>query len=673
MAEGRFSIETVFKAVDRMTAPVNRMSNRVGRATRRMQRGIDRLAMRAQFLNKTFKAAIAVGAVGGLFLMQSAMASTITTGVKLEQTLVNAAAKFPGGIKKGTKEFELLERTAMQVGKTTEFTASQAAEGLNFLAMAGFNAETSVAALPLVVDLATAANTDLARATDIASDALGAFGLATDDAAQLQKNLTRINDVMAKTVTTSNTDMEQFFETIKLGAPIATAAGASIETFSAMAGTLANSGIKASVAGTTLKNVFVRLAAPVGAAAKQLKRLGVETQDSEGNLRDSLDILGDLEKQLKGLGSAERSKVLFDIFGKIPLAGVNVLLDAGSDKLKEYRRQLEGATGASKEMAATMRDTLQGRINTMKSAFEGLQITIFKLEDTAFGGLIERITEVIRSIDSAIFKNQEFSKSVLDNIIKTLLGAAGVFLQLLVVIGTVKFAIVLLNTVIAIGRGIWLGYLAAVWLVKGALLLLKGVLVVVKLAMVAFNIVMALNPIGLVVLAIFALIGVGILLVKHWDTVKEFFLFLWDVFKKNPISTLLAIFFPFLALPILLIKNWRIFRDFIVKTWDLIVEKTMKAINMIKGPLGVIAKPLKALTSGVGGLIKNVFTSEPSDQPEPQAPQVVSPEAGTAKLIDEKSTTNKTELTIKDETGRAEMNGKPGTGVSFNLAESGAF
>jgi len=472
MAAGRFSVEAVFKAIDKISAPVSRMQNRIGKFSRKARESLKRLNQQTSLLGKGFKTALGVaGIAGGLFLMQSAMRSAIVTGVQFEQTLVNAAAKFPEGIRKGTAEFKRLEDTARRIGATTEFTASQAAGGLNFLAMAGFNAEQSVSALPGIVDLATAAQIDLARASDIATDTLGAFNLTSKDSVQLTKNLARVNDVMAKTTTTANTDMEQLYEAMKEGGAIATTSGASIETFSAMAGVLANAMIKGSMAGTTMKNVFTRLAHPVGNAAKLLKKMRVATKDSNGNMRDTFDILGDLEKGLKGLGTGERLAVLTEIFGKIPLAGVNVLLATGADRLKQYRGELEGATGASKEMASVMRDTLQGRFNTLKSAAEGLGLTIFEGLKPSLEAGVTKLTEIVRATDQFIQRTKDVIPVVLE--------------------------------------------------VGGNILKAIGILLALKLALIAINIVMAANPFGLIVTAIALLIAFAPTLIKNWDKVTD--------------------------------------------------------------------------------------------------------------------------------------------------------
>jgi TP901 family phage tail tape measure protein len=615
---GRFSVEAVFKAIDRVTAPVNRMQNRVGKFTRGMRRGFTRLNRSVdKFAKGVKRGAIAVAAA--LAVSSAAMANVIGTGAEFEQTLVSAAAKFPGEIRKGTEAFIALEDAAKKTGATTEFTASQSAEALNFLAMAGFNAESSIAALPGVVDLATAAQVDLATATDVASDTLGAFGLATKDVIQLGKNLARVNDVIAKTTTTANTTVETLFETIKDGAPVATTAGASIETFAALAGELANAGIKGSKAGTTLKNMFLSLSAPGTKAAKILRRMGVATKDANGDMLDIIDILGDLDGRLAGLGTADRSGVLEGIFGKIPIAGVNILLKSGTDRLKEYRKQLEGASGASSTMASVMRDTLQGRLNSLNSAVEGVKISIFSLTSGPLSDAVDKMTEWVRVNEQAIATN----------IGETLAGII------------INFENIVL----------WTGRIA-----KGlvAFFALVAVLKTVALVLTVINLLAAANPIGLIVLGIVGLIALlslgALLLMKNWEPIKQFFKDLWGD---------------------------------VVQCFDEGVAKIKAIIAKVKGLVDSVTGFTKELGADIGGGVfdavqgaKSFLGSGDDDSAEqrtgPTGPQVVSPQDRVARSIEEQRTTSTAEVTIKDETGRAEVTGgRLGTGLQ--LQQSGAF
>jgi len=627
----KFSIEAIFKGIDKITAPVSRMSNSVGKFARSAKANLVSIGNSVNNLSKKFSKVLAVSATAGFLALNLAAKDAVVTGMQFEQTIVSAAAKFPGEIKKGTKEFELLEAAAKKTGKETEFTATQSAEAINFLAMAGFNAQMSIAALPGVVDLATAASIDLARATDIATDTLGAFGLATEDPIKLSKNLARVNDVLAKTTTTANTNMEQLFEAIAEGGPVAKSAGASIETFTTLAGKLANAGIKGGEAGTTLKNVFLRLAAPVGGAAKMLKRMGVATKDNEGNLRDVIDILGDLEKGVKKFGTAEQAAILEEIFGKIPIAGVNVLLGTGAEKLKEYRKQLEAATGSSNKMASTMRDTLQGRVNSLKSAFEGLQLTIFGLEKGPFSDFVEKITETVRTIDSAISTNQDLAQSFVSDINNVLSGS-------IKIIGMFIAAMIALKGIILFTNAAIIVFKTTMFAVKAAMLLFQGVLVVAKVAMFALNAVMMANPLLAISIAIAALI-IGItLLVKNWETVKAV----------------------------------------VSDVWDSITAKVKDSIDAILNFISGVTTPFKDLFSGISGIGEkfSFLFGKPEEEKkggEAKKPEMTTKEERISTAINEKVTEKSSTLLIKDETGRAELSTPTGNGSKIRLATSGGF
>lgn len=594
---GRFSVEAVFKAVDRVTAPVSKMQNRVGKFTRSMSRGFNKLNRSVdKFAGGVKKAALAT--VAALALSGTAMANVIGTGADFEQTLVSAAAKFPGEIRKGTEAFKMLEDAARKTGATTEFTASQSAEALNFLAMAGFNAEQSVAALPGVVDLATAANIDLATATDVATDSLGAFGLMTNDATKLGKNLARVNDVIAKTTTSANTTVEAMFETIKKAGPVAVSAGASIETFAALTGELANAGIKGSEAGTTLKNMFLKLAAPSTKGASLLKRFGVATQDANGDLLDIVTIMDSLGKGLDGLGTAEKAGVLEGIFGKIPIAGVNVLLKSGTKRLNEYREQLEAASGASSEMAGVMRDTLQGRLNSLNSAIEGVKISMFAMTSGPLSDAVDKMTEWVRANEAVIATNiGEFLLGIINNFEN----------------------IVTWVTRIGIALGVFFTF--------------SMIIKTITLLMTAFNLVMMLNPLGLMVLGVTALIAGFTALVVWIDDISAGFESLPGIIK------------------------------FILAPIGLLID----AIKYVKDNWSSISSAASGIASFVG-----LGDDEDEAAPGATGPQIVTPQERVARTIEESRKTSTSEVTIKDETGRAEVTGGS-LGAGLQLQNSGAF
>ena len=615
--------------IDRATKPISKIQQGMTRFTKITGRQVIALNQKMAQFSGAAISRVGTVAVGGLSL---ALADGARKAIDFEQTLVNASAKFPSGIKKGTEAFNALERAARKTGATTEFTSIQSAEALNFLAMAGFNAEQSIAALPGIVDLATAAQVDLAEATDIATDSLGAFGLATKDPTKLAANLARVNDVLAKTTTTANTNMEAMFETIKTGGPVATSAGASIETFAAFTGKLANAGIKGEQAGTTLKNVFLNLAGQTPKATKALKTLGVTTTDQAGNLRDVIDIFEDINKgiQREKLGTAETAAVLKDIFGKIPIAGVNVLLKEGADNLRQYRKELEGATGASSAMAKQMRDTLKGAINSLLSAFEGLQITIFKLNDGSFAGLVERVTGVIRGLDEWIQKNQELAKGIVEDVINALSGVLKIMGLIIVTFTAWKIGVLAMNAVM-------IGFNAVLLISKGILLGIKAVIIAVKIAQIAWNLAMSLNPIGVIIALVGALVIAGELLLQNWDSVADFF----------------------------------------VNLWDQIGSAFSTGIDFVMG----IIKPFQQAISGIGGLFEKFGISFGGTETQgggtspgaATSPQVVTQAATTRALLEQRTEeTSRAEVLIKDETGRGQLTTRGSApGVKISMINSG--
>ncbi len=607
---GRFSVEAVFKAVDRVSAPVSRMQNKVNKFTRSMENGLHRVNKKMDSLGDGIKKG-AVAATAAFGTVSIAMADTIRTGATFEQTLVNAAAKFPGEVRKGTPAFKMLEDAARKTGASTEFSASQAAEALNFLAMAGFHAEAAVSALPGVVDLATAAQVDLATATDVASDSLGAFGLMTKDSVQLGKNLAAVNDLIAKTTTSANTTVELMFDTIKEGGPVATAAGASMQTFAALTGELANAGIKGGKAGTVLKNMFIRLQAPTGAAAKVIDRLGIKLTDQDGKMRDITEIIGQFNKATKDMGASQKAAALQAVFGMEAIAGVNVLMQSGEERLKAYRAQLEAAGGASSKMAATMRDTLQGRLKGLMSAIEGVKVSIFSMNEGPLSEVVDRMTAWVRANGELIASNiGNFLKMIIENF----------------------------ESIVTWGKRIGIAL--------GVFIALTTLLKTFVLTMTAVNLVMAMNPIGLLVLGITALIAGFTALVVWIDDVAAGF------------DSLPGIVQVILAPINLLIKAIKWIKD------------NIGAITDIEVPsVGDIGNKLADVGSG----IKSFFGFGDEDETKPvkqTATQMVSPQERISRSIEEKKTS--AEVTITDRTGTAELTNST-MGSSLKLQQTGGF
>jgi TP901 family phage tail tape measure protein len=437
-------VTTAFRGKDEMSAAFKSMGAGANRFGKKASRSFKKAANDALSFKKIVGGVLTAGLLQkGIGQLNRGIEGTIDNFIRFDHAATLAAAKFPEGIKRGTREFKELKKVARDVGATTQFTATQAAEGLDFLAMAGFDSKQAMESLPRIVDLATVANMDLARSTDIASDALGSFNLMTKDSAQLSKNLARINDVFAKTVVTANTDMEQLFETMKKSGPVVTASGHEIETFAAIAGKMASSGIKAGDSATAMKNMFLRLQAPVGKGATLLKKLNIQTQDSSGNFRDIFDILEDFNKATREMGTAQRSAALDTIFGKRAIAGVSILLNEGSDSLRKYRELLKQAGGEAGKMSKDIRDSLQNRLESLNSAALELGFKFLDAFASKFPDGIDGAIAAVRKFDVSpiVFEIKNIGKTVkemVNNTKKLIEDYKGVFVALGTVIAGIK-------------------------------------------------------------------------------------------------------------------------------------------------------------------------------------------------------------------------------------------
>lgn len=505
-----FKIFAVFGARDKQSKAFNKMGKNAKRFGETSSRAFKKASKSARGFDSVTKSILKAGAVQKVLQGISTGVVAVTTDfLNFDNAILSASAKFKGldlTTKAGIKTLGELKKTARLVGRDTEFNAAQAAGGLDFLALAGFNAQQAMTLLPGVTNLATVAQVDLATATDIASDSLGAFGLMTKDNAKLAENFTRVQDVMAKTTATSNTNLIDLFEAVKKGAPDFTAAGQSIETFSTLVGAMANSGIKGAEAGTKLRNFALRLSNPTSKAATQIENLGIKVADSEGNFRDMLDIIDDVIKGTSKMGSVQRTAALATIFGARQTGGLNVILKDGTQQLRSYRDMLIASKGAAEKMATIMRSSLMNRLKSLGSAATEVGFQLFSAFDKQGATAIETLTQAVRKIDLAPFiagiKNAwENGKLLLD-----------VIEPFTFLIPTIVTSWLAWNAVLKAQAAI-----GAIQMLFAMTKAIQGATVAQKL----FNLAMSANPIGLVVVAVAGLIALTFTLVKNWDAISD--------------------------------------------------------------------------------------------------------------------------------------------------------
>lgn len=384
-------------------------------------------------------------------------AAVIKIGLDFDKSMRNVSA-LSGAT---GASLEKLRDQAKELGRTTVYSAVQAADAQSKLAMAGWEVEEIFSALPGILDMAAAGGLDVAASADIASNMMDAFALSADQSG-------RVADVLTNTFTSSNVDLLMLADTMKYVAPIAETAGWSLEATAAAAGLLGSKGIQGSMAGTALKKALSTLVSPTDEVATALEGLNIRAIDTEGAILPLADILEQFEVGLEGLGKAEKAGLIMEIFGERAGPSMAALLGFGSEALREFAEANENAAGKAEETA----DVMITPWERFKSAAQGAAIAISE------SGLLDSFTKLLeKALIPMAQKIAEMDPAQLDALTKALIGVATVG-PLLVGAGSV---------------------VTAVGVLAGAASALTG-------------------PWGI---AIAAVVGGGALLIANWDKIKN--------------------------------------------------------------------------------------------------------------------------------------------------------
>ena len=298
-------------------------------------------------------------------------------------------------------DFSALTEKAKEMGSITQFSATQAGQGLEYMAMAGWKTDQMLSGLPGIMNLAAASGEDLGRVSDIVTDALSAFGLQAEDSAHFA-------DVLAKAATNSNTNVGLMGETFKYVAPIAGALKYSVEDVGLAIGLMANSGIKASEAGTSLRSIFVRMSAPPADAAKALNALGVSIKNTDGTVKPFRQTMSDLRKAFAGLSEVDKADFASKIAGQEAMSGLLAIVNASDSDFEKLEDALDHSDGAAAKAAATMNDNLKGALVSLSSAWESFQIEIMS------GKAGEGIRSFVEGVRDDVTRFKDYIKDGLD-------------------------------------------------------------------------------------------------------------------------------------------------------------------------------------------------------------------------------------------------------------------
>lgn len=293
------------------------------------------------------------------------------------------------------EELEQLREKAKEMGATTSFSATESAQALEYMAMAGWKTEDMTNGLAGVMNLAAASGEDLASVSDIVTDAMTAFGMSADKS-------TYFADVLAKTASNANTNVGMMGETFKYVAPVAGAMGYSIEDMSTAIGLMANSGIKGSQAGTALRSTITRLAKPTKQSAAAMDALGLSITNSDGTMKSFMDIMLDMREGFSGLTEDEKASYAAMLGGQEAMSGLLAVVNSSDEDFKKLTDSIKDCDGAAEEMAKVRLDNLQGDVTIMKSAFEAAQIAISEKLSPVLRKVVGKITEWIPKIQAKL-------------------------------------------------------------------------------------------------------------------------------------------------------------------------------------------------------------------------------------------------------------------------------
>ncbi|EOZ7948977.1 phage tail tape measure protein, partial [Escherichia coli] len=493
------SDNTIQQAI-RRTEQYNNQLERERQALARVTRARERYSRAQETAGKlktggalAIGAAAAGGYAAGRFLQPA-------IGFGKEMSRVQALTR----IDKNSPQFKALREQALKLGSETQFTASDAASGQSFLAMAGFTPQAIQAALPGVLNMALAGGVELGETADIGSNILTQFNLTADQ-------MDRVGDTLTAAFTRTNTDLRALGETMKYTGPVAAKLGISLEEAAAMAGMLANNGLRGSDAGTAMRASLSRLASPPKAAADALKELGVSVADARGKMRPMEDVLLDLYKATQKYGQVDQVSFFKDIAGEEAFVGLQTLVAAaGSGELQKLTRELQGARGEADRVAKVMADNLDGDLKNLDSAWEGLRIRISDLVDGPLRSVTQWLTRVLEKITSLAQAHPVLTRQ--------LLIAGGALLAMTATVGSLSLAIGVLAGPLAklrLGFSLLTGSMNAVRLLPALWGMVTG-----SVSLLGGAIGALFSPVGLIVAA---LAGAAVLIWKYWDPIRAFF------------------------------------------------------------------------------------------------------------------------------------------------------
>lgn len=542
-------------------------------------------------------------ATAGIAVAAGAVKDFCSEVVEIGQTFETSMSKVSALSGATGDDLATLEAKARELGASTTFSASQAADALGYMALAGWDTEQMLAGVGSVLTLAQAGEMELAAASDLVTDYLSAFNMEASETA-------RMVDVLAYAQANANTTVEGLGMAFKNCAANANAAGMDVETTSAAISMMANQGLKGSEAGTALNAVLRDMTAKMEDGAIAIGEQSVAVMDAEGNYRDFTDILADVQAATNGMGDAEKAAALQSTFTADSIKGLNLMLNAGADEMVGFRDELYGCAGAAEETAATMTDNLGGDLAAMNSAFEELSLKIYD-------GLQEPLRSAVKFITGTVVPGIEGFMAWLTTGTQEFDEFGNVVGETASPLSQLASTVQSMVPVLAAAGGALLayeGYSLAVTVAEKAR---AAATTLVDNATKLLNGTMKLNPIGIVITLIGALVAAFLYLWNTSEEFRNFWIGVWDAVKAavqpladwvmaNVITQSVSKFQEFQTL---FAGLWDAIVANVTSAWEQIAPIVQAGMQVIQTIIGAVMPVIQAAWDGAWGLISSVFTA----------------------------------------------------------------